>query len=651
MPLLHTPEVAGGAAAVVACWAVLHWGVCLPDWLHLGARGADPTLGGAAGPLLLAASVYGTLRLPRRFRRAAVVALVLLASALALAELWSRGASNHDAVAGLLPISDARDYVFEAGRLLDGRTLSSWGSRRPLASAWLAEMLWLTGGNLQGAVAALGFITSLPLALLVLQMERRLGAAAAAVGFFVLFMFYRRFLGTTLSENGGFTFGTLGLALLVEAFAARRPGLLALGVFSLTVALDLRPGAFFVPPCLVLAGAWLWRGDRRAMLRSAAAAALCLVLGLAIGAGVFRLLASSQGMMFANLAQPIYGTINGGDWELIHKQHPEIFRLPEDYAKHPERYEVPEKAQSMAILRLVRAELARDPTLAVRGAARAWLAFVLNRGGPFVYIRNWGLEKLMMILGAAGVIGALWGLRRRGVSCLVISGAAGIALSLPFAPPWDSDSMRVYAATIPFFALFSAAGASLLARLASRSLRKDLIVGAVADGQASGGQGLIVAAAWLFGACLCLFPLYARYGRHPDETVSLHRFEDHAELTMRYQPGNAVRLEADPAGRSYLPRVREADFVAGLAEFARIYPDEGAYFLRLANFRPSFVNPGGLSVVFVAARTGDVPFHGILRLKGHVFTFADNSSFFVEDGLPEPASAVAEKGWKATATP
>ena len=551
-------EILGGLAAVLGCWAVLHWGVRMPDWLHLRARSGDQALSGAAGPLVLAVGVYGALSLPAPCRRIAVISLVLTGCSLGLAELWSGGSSTHDAVAGLLPISDARDYAFEAGRLLDGHTLSSWGSRRPIASDWLAEMLWVSHGSLQTGVATLGLFAALALALLVLQVGRRFGAAGAATAFFVLFMFYRRFLGTSLSENGGFAFGSLGLGLLIEAMAARRLGLLALGVFCLTTGSTSGPPPFSCRPAWWLpprgSGEATGAERRRRRLRRARRS----VIALAANAGLYHVLASSQGMMFSNLAESIYGTINGGDLGTVHKEHPEIFRLPEGYARHPELYEVPERKEAAAVLGLVRAELAREPTLALKGAARAWLAFLLNRGGPYVYIRSWFLEKMMMMLGVVGIVGALSGLRRRGDSSLIVSGAVGIALSLPFAPPWDSDSMRVYATTVPFFALFSAAGMSLLCRLAYRRFWLTAAAEPAPDGARVRPQGLLVVTGCALAASVYLFPLYARFGRSPEKTNALRRFEDHAELAMEYRSGNAVRVVPDGAARSACPRCGKA---------------------------------------------------------------------------------------------
>src|SRR5579871_5307616 len=75
-------EIVGGLAAVLGCWAVLHWGVRLPDWLHLRARSGDRGGGGVAGPLALAVGVYGALSLPAPFRRSALIALVLLGCSL-----------------------------------------------------------------------------------------------------------------------------------------------------------------------------------------------------------------------------------------------------------------------------------------------------------------------------------------------------------------------------------------------------------------------------------------------------------------------------------------------------------------------------------------------------------------------------------------
>ena len=59
----------------------------------------------------------------------------------------------------------------------------------------------------------------------------------------------------------------------------------------------------------------------------------------------------------------------------------------------------------------------------------------------------WRLWLNVLLL--TGVIVA-WRNHRQPLALLSVFGWAGILLSVPFAPPWDADNMRAYAATLPF---------------------------------------------------------------------------------------------------------------------------------------------------------------------------------------------------------
>ena len=64
-------------------------------------------------------------------------------------------------------------------------------------------------------------------------------------------------MGSLLSENLGLALGAAALALLWDGVQSGRRWLLALGLFTLALALNARAGAFFALPALVI---WLvWR--------------------------------------------------------------------------------------------------------------------------------------------------------------------------------------------------------------------------------------------------------------------------------------------------------------------------------------------------------------------------------------------------------
>jgi hypothetical protein len=121
-------------------------GVTLPAAWHL--------LNGITPPLIATLGLAVCWQLPRPWRTILSAWWVLAWFALALTERWAGGASDGCIIGGFLPKSDAQAYFTEANRLLEHGRLGQWGSRRPLASAFLAAIYWLSSRLARsGAVA------------------------------------------------------------------------------------------------------------------------------------------------------------------------------------------------------------------------------------------------------------------------------------------------------------------------------------------------------------------------------------------------------------------------------------------------------------------------------------------------------------------
>ncbi len=185
--------------------------------------------------------------------------LVLGLFALTVSGLWTSGVSEPSILGGLMPFSDAAGYYSDARRLLEGQLFSSFSSRRPLFAGMLSALLWLTGRNLQLTIAVLVAVTGIACYLLVREVQSTHGTLAATLVMVVLFVYYRRFSGTTLTENLGFPAGALALALVWRGAGQKKRGYVFGGIFLLTLALNARAGAFFVLPVLVIWAAWVFR--------------------------------------------------------------------------------------------------------------------------------------------------------------------------------------------------------------------------------------------------------------------------------------------------------------------------------------------------------------------------------------------------------
>ena len=92
---------------------------------------------------------------------------------------------------------------------------------------------------------------------------RTLGVGSGIFMLLCLFMFYRRYIGTTLTEHLGITFGCLAFCLIWRGAVAARLGPVLVGLFFLSLGLNARAGAFLILPAIACWAAWDLRGPSR----------------------------------------------------------------------------------------------------------------------------------------------------------------------------------------------------------------------------------------------------------------------------------------------------------------------------------------------------------------------------------------------------
>jgi len=378
--------------------------------------------------------------------------LALVLFALPLSGLWASGVFEADTVSGLLPWMDASGFYRDAQRLLEGGLLSSFSARRPLFTGFLAFLLGLVQRNLQAGLAILVLINAVACYLLARQIQRTHGTLAGTATFILMFVFYRRFIGTALTENLGVALGCLGFALLWHGGWKVKLWDMLSGLLLLTLALAARAGAFFVLPLLVLATGWILRGVKRYSPRIVLMALAAVGLGFLLNMLAFSTLASPNSVPFSNFAYVAYDMAVGGNgWTQVRVDHPEVNNLVE-----PE--------VSRKIMQLALEEIKRNPANLVSGVLKAYRVFLSpDKNGIFGFF---GGDKqsvalvgriLLLILSALG-LGVSLVQRKEPGYLLLLMGAGGILLSVPCVPPWEADSMRAYAATMPFLAVLPVVG-------------------------------------------------------------------------------------------------------------------------------------------------------------------------------------------------
>lgn len=379
---------------------------------------------------------YLILRLPAKYGWLAASCLTMLLLGLSLAFLWSSGYSDDKIVGGLLPFRDGFDYYNGANWILSGQAikiLNEGAAWRPLYPGFLSALLFLTGRNLQWAIAIQVGLAGLCLSLAAMEVRHRFGAAAASLLLTLLYFFIQPLLGTTYTEALGLSFGCLGFVLLWEAADSGTLGHLIFGLASLMLAISARAGAFFVFPVLVVWAGWAWRGAGRFSWRLAGVALATIVASYLVANTLFtRLTVEPGGVPFGNFAFTIYGQVAGGAG--YHKAFEDLgVRNPAVIWRAAERFFV-----------------AHPAGFAV-GAAKAYRDFFTPKSG--VFSLGFTLPDLaasvaltvLLVLGLYRAVGSVCS----PASSLLLATFLGILLSIPFLPPIDGG-IRIYASTMPF---------------------------------------------------------------------------------------------------------------------------------------------------------------------------------------------------------
>jgi hypothetical protein len=395
---------------------------------------------------------YIAFQAPAKWHGTAAISLTMLLLALSLSFLWHSGYSDDKIVAGLLPFRDAFDYFNGADWLLSGhviRTINEGAAWRPLYPGLLATLLWITGRNLQWALAIQVWMAGMSFALAASYVRNRIGAAAGAAFITLMYFYIQPLIGTAYTETIGLALGCLALVVLWESARSKNTPLLIGGLALLMLAVSERAGAFFVFPLLVVWAGWAWRGEERFAWRQASLALGTVVIGYAAFNMLFsKLVVEPGGYPFGNFAFTLYGQVNGGAG--YHKAFEDLgVRNPALIMRAAERF-----------------FLAHPQGFAV-GAAKAYRDFFSPMWGVFSY-GNEIADGAFWLAATALLLYGLYRLVRRigeAEASLLVAAFVGIVLSIPFLPPIDGG-VRIYASTMPFI---YAIAAWAIARLWPRS--------------------------------------------------------------------------------------------------------------------------------------------------------------------------------------
>ena len=393
------------------------------------------------------------------FRILTLLATILL-FAVPLSWLWQNDTADWGLIGGILPVSDASIYTMDAQRLVQGAFFSPVSSFRPMANGFISVLLKISS-NFPVSLAALVFLAAISLYALAREVNRIRGPLVAAVTLVVLFFFYRTYIGKALTESLGITFGALAFVSILAGVRKKTRWQVLFGIAMLTLALNVRAGAFIALFTLLLWGGYFFRKRWLVSGRFIVVGTLIIFSGFGLNSILLRAIGAPGATPFSNFADSFYGVAAGyKGWRYIREIHPN--------ATTAEKYQY--------ILALIK----DNPRSLLVGIARSYIDFFnpasynifsfmnfhVKEGGN-LYTGSPGTENSIVyypffLLGGLGLVNCIR--RRAGWSLLVLSGWAGMLASIPFVPPIDAG-IRPYAVTIPLVAFLLGEGINWLAQL------------------------------------------------------------------------------------------------------------------------------------------------------------------------------------------
>ncbi len=496
---------------------------------------------------LITLTLYLAFRIPNRTGDFLGMSVTLSLFALPLAGLWVSGQSQSVAINGLVPLADAANYYTDSLRILSGAEISQFSAMRPFFPGFLSFLMKVTDQNFMTSLAITTLVAAIAIYFGVREVQRTHGVETAVFLLIVIFIYFRHHAGTSMSETLGVPFGALGMGLLWRGLDKQSQGLAMFGLFVTSMALNIRPGAMFTLPLMLLWVGWVLRKEgKRISIRFLILGTAVIILGFILNSLFIRLLAGPSGTAFSNFSWALYGLASGGhSFNYIFQQHPELALMQD-----PERTRI--------IYRLAIELMIQKPELLFQGIAQRYSMFFSNswysafsflesENSVLYVITRWTIYTLC-------ALGFVKWLRKpsdphSGLAALT---AVGVLLSVPFVPPTDAYRVRLYAASIVTFGLLPAMGLSLLMgkiKLFSRSNP------AIQDSNVTAVFGVLLVIMVLGGTLL------TKFSSQPPSlpTVNCQAGED--AIAVRFNAGTSINIHSEKiAFLDWMPNFHQGQF-------------------------------------------------------------------------------------------
>jgi hypothetical protein len=520
---------------------------------------------------------------------------------LPLTWLWRGLEFDDNVLMGIFPFNDGMNYLVDAYRLLMGLGTMIMYNGRPLFSGLLAFFMWIFDGNIQIALAVFCAGAAISIFLLALEVREIAGPFAAGITSAVLFYFYLPFLGRINTENLGLIFGALALPLLLRG--ARKSSLttLAIGAFTLSIALNARPGALFTLPILVL---WSWVNRKTFGWKAPLILIGAIAIGFILNNYLIKSISMNEKDTFSNFGHSLYGLASGyKGWAYVYKAHPEL-------------------NNTSNVLPLALELIRKNPFLLFVGILLNYKDYFTPQG--MFYIMNFSDQQLWIswILYLITLVGFFRLVKSRDGKhwSLFLFLVAGIFLSLAVIPNNDYG-LRILMATNPVNALV--AGLAFLP--IQNQQKKD--VGNIRT-------VFLEVYAVILGVVCVLGPLVVVNFPHAIHPLSvLDCPEGTEQISVIVTPGSYINIVRNGPTFGFLPEVKKSDIKTRLDDYYRqgnvpyILTDFPAFERLVKRLKPGDTILMGLNLVELNIGDGPHKFVFLVTRTNQIQKIGDVNNF------------------------
>jgi hypothetical protein len=343
---------------------------------------------------------------------------------------WITGFSHTTHLYGFLPTSDSATYFHEAYGLIFGDLLHGSSTFRPLGTLYFSSLFWLSNLNLKLSFWIMAYLNLISSLIASNEIRKTNGAIASAIYLIAGLFFLRYFIGTLMTEQLGFLLGNIAFASFWNGIRTKNPRIILLGLFLLSVGLNVRAGAMII---LVTIPLWfyIYYIRNKKPFKWIIIILLITFSGFILNYLSLNLFSNREGALFSNFGYTLYGVAVGNKgWSQILIDHPGI--------------------TSEQTLQLAIQQIMTNPVLFLKGVLNTYMDFFDPKSlWAFSFLRLYPTYQNVIIL-VLFVLGFsfLFKNRDKPYSKFLIFSLLGILLSVPFAPTRDVG-YRTYTVTNP----------------------------------------------------------------------------------------------------------------------------------------------------------------------------------------------------------